>query len=93
MALLGGELRLESEPGRGSRFFFQLKIPLAAPGAENSTVARSVIGGWPTDKFGRKRTLLFIGLPVLQMLVIPFKADDGGWSIAPFVGRLLDPKI
>jgi iron(III) transport system permease protein len=38
-------------------------------------------------------TLLFIGLPVLQMLVIPFKADDGGWSIAPFVGRLLDPKI
>ena len=38
-------------------------------------------------------TLLFIGLPVLQMLVIPFRAEDGTWSIAPFVSRLLDPKI
>ena len=38
-------------------------------------------------------TLLFIGMPVLQMLVIPFRADDGGWSIVPFVTRLTDPKI
>ena len=38
-------------------------------------------------------TLLFIGLPVLQMLIIPFKAEGGGWSIAPFLTRLLDPKI
>jgi iron(III) transport system permease protein len=38
-------------------------------------------------------TLLFIGLPVLQMLVIPFKAEGGGWSVAPFVSRLFDAKI
>ena len=38
-------------------------------------------------------TLLFIGLPVLQMLIIPFKAEGGGWAFAPFVDRLLDPKI
>ena len=38
-------------------------------------------------------TLLFIGLPVLQMLVIPFRAEDGGWSLAPFLERLLDAKI
>ncbi len=38
-------------------------------------------------------TLLFIGLPVLQMLIIPFKAEGGGWSVAPFVTRLIDPKI
>ena len=38
-------------------------------------------------------TLLFIGLPVLQMLVIPFRAEGGGWSVAPFVSRLIDPKI
>ena len=38
-------------------------------------------------------TLLFIGLPVLQMLVIPFKAEDGAWSLAPFLSRLMDPKI
>ena len=38
-------------------------------------------------------TLLFIGLPVLQMLVLPFKAEDGAWSLAPFISRLTDPKI
>ena len=38
-------------------------------------------------------TLLFIGLPVLQMLVLPFKGEDGGWALAPFVHRLTDPKI
>ncbi len=38
-------------------------------------------------------TLLFIGLPVAQMLVIPFRAEGGGWSVAPFLARLTDPKI
>ncbi len=37
-------------------------------------------------------TLLFIGLPVLQMLIIPFKGADG-WALAPFFERLLDAKI
>ncbi len=38
-------------------------------------------------------TLLFIGLPVLQMLVLPFKGEGGGWALAPFLQRLGDPKI
>ena len=38
-------------------------------------------------------TLLFIGLPVLQMLAIPFRTEDGAWSLAPFLSRLIDPKI
>lgn len=38
-------------------------------------------------------TLLFIGLPVLQMLIIPFKAEGGGWAIMPFVDRFTDAKI
>jgi iron(III) transport system permease protein len=38
-------------------------------------------------------TLLFIGLPVGQMLVIPFQVQGGGWALAPFVDRLIDPKI
>lgn len=38
-------------------------------------------------------TLLFIGLPVLQMLIIPFKAEGGGWSIMPFIDRFTDAKI
>ena len=58
---------------------------------------RGVVGGdaFVTGSLGLviALTLLFIGLPVLQMLVIPFRAEDGGWSITPFVSRLLDPKI
>ena len=38
-------------------------------------------------------TLLFIGMPVLQMLAIPFRDADGAWALAPFVERLIDPKI
>ncbi len=44
VALLGGELRVESESGRGSRFFFQLKLPLAPSGAGRATTARPVVG-------------------------------------------------
>jgi signal transduction histidine kinase/FixJ family two-component response regulator len=42
VALLGGELRLESEPGKGSRFFFQLTLPLAAAGVV--VPARLIVG-------------------------------------------------
>ena len=38
-------------------------------------------------------TLLFIGLPLVQMLVLPFKTETGGWSLAPFFERLGDHKI
>jgi len=38
-------------------------------------------------------TLLFIGLPVLQMLALPFHDRELGWSLAPFFERLGDPKI
>jgi SP family arabinose:H+ symporter-like MFS transporter len=35
---------------------------LAMGSALYGTVLGSLLGGWPTDKFGRKKTLLFIGL-------------------------------
>ena len=38
-------------------------------------------------------TLLFIALPIVQMLATPFKAEDGAWSFAPFVSRFFDAKI
>jgi len=38
-------------------------------------------------------TLLFIGFPVLQMLIIPFHDTKGGWALAPFFERLTDDKI
>ena len=33
VALMGGEIRLDSEPGRGSRFSFELDLPVAEDGA------------------------------------------------------------
>ncbi len=38
VALMGGELRLESEPGRGSVFSFDITLPLAKPTAAASDV-------------------------------------------------------
>jgi sugar porter (SP) family MFS transporter len=35
---------------------------IAMGAALYGTVIGSLLGGWPTDKFGRKRTLLFIGI-------------------------------
>ena len=35
---------------------------LALGSALYGTVLGSLLGGWPTDKFGRKKTLLFIGV-------------------------------
>ena len=72
----------------GASFLFLLTRGLAL---------RGLVGGdaFVTGSLGLviALTLLFIGLPVLQMLVIPFRGEDGTWSIAPFVSRLLDPKI
>jgi sugar porter (SP) family MFS transporter len=53
------------------------------------TVLGSIIGGWPTDKFGRKRTLVFIGLLyVLSALGCAFAGDVGLFVVARFIGGL-----
>jgi len=40
------------------------------------TVLGSLIGGWPTDRFGRKLTLLFIGILYIVGAVGSALADD-----------------
>jgi len=53
------------------------------------TVLGSLIGGWPTDKFGRKRTLLFIGLLyMLSAVGCAFANDVGVFVAARFIGGL-----
>lgn len=53
------------------------------------TVLGSLIGGWPTDKFGRKRTLLFIGLLyVLSAVGCAFADSVGLFVAARFIGGL-----
>ena len=53
------------------------------------TVLGSLLGGWPTDKFGRKRTLLFIGLLyVLSAAGCAFASGAGVFAAARFIGGL-----
>jgi sugar porter (SP) family MFS transporter len=53
------------------------------------TVLGSIAGGWPTDKFGRKRTLVFIGaLYVLSAIGCAFAGNVGLFVAARFIGGL-----
>ena len=53
------------------------------------TVLGSLIGGWPTDKLGRRRTLLFIGaLYVLSALGCAFADNVEVFVVARFIGGL-----
>lgn len=51
------------------------------------TVLGSLIGGWPTDRFGRRATLLWIGiLYVVSALGCAFANDVWVFAIARFIG-------
>lgn len=53
------------------------------------TVAGSVIGAWPTDRFGRKRTLIFIGVLYLASAIWSALATDvNSFMVARFIGGL-----
>jgi len=53
------------------------------------TVIGSLIGGWPTEKFGRKKTLLFIGiLYFVSALGSAYAPEIYSFMIARFVGGI-----
>jgi sugar porter (SP) family MFS transporter len=53
------------------------------------TVIGSLIGGWPTDRIGRKRTLLSIGaLYVVSAIGCAFANNVGLFVVARFIGGL-----
>ncbi len=49
------------------------------------TVVGSLVGGWPTDRFGRKRTLLFVGLLYIVSAI--------GCAYASTVGLLIAARV
>ena len=62
---------------------------LAMGAALYGTVLGSLLGGWPTDRFGRKPTLLFIGvLYVLSAFGCAFANGVGVFILARFLGGL-----
>jgi sugar porter (SP) family MFS transporter len=62
---------------------------LALGSALYGTVLGSLLGGWPTDKFGRKNTLLFIGvLYVLSAIGCGFANGVGMFIAARFIGGI-----
>ena len=62
---------------------------LAMGSALYGTVLGSLIGGWPSDKFGRKPTLLFIGiLYVLSALGCGFANGVGMFIAARIIGGI-----
>ena len=53
------------------------------------TVVGSLIGSWPTDRFGRKRTLLWIGIFYLVSAIwSAFATDPYSFMVARFLGGL-----
>lgn len=62
---------------------------LAMGAALWGTVAGSLLGSWPTDRFGRKKTLLWIGLLFLVGSIWSAIANDVySFMIARFIGGL-----
>src|SRR5689334_13460292 len=62
---------------------------IAMASALYGTVAGSLLGGWPADRFGRKFTLLWIGLFYLvSALWSGFAHDVYSFIVARFIGGL-----
>jgi MFS transporter, SP family, arabinose:H+ symporter len=62
---------------------------IAMASALYGTVLGSLMGGWPTDRFGRRATLLWIGILYLVSAVwSAFATDVTTFSIARFIGGL-----
>src|SRR5215212_8226433 len=59
----------------------------ATASALYGTVLGSLLGSWPTDRFGRKPTLLCIGiLYVVSAVGCAFSWDVGSFIVARFLG-------
>ena len=62
---------------------------MAMAAALYGTVLGSLLGGWPTDRFGRKATLTFVGLLYLVSAVgCAFSWNVASFAAARFIGGL-----
>src|SRR5688572_20550436 len=62
---------------------------IVAASALYGTVVGALLGGWPTDRFGRKLTLLGIGvLYIVSAVWSSLATDVYGFIVARFIGGL-----
>ena len=62
---------------------------MAMAAALYGTVLGSLVGGWPTDRFGRKLTLTFVGLLyIISAVGCGFAWDVTSFALARFIGGL-----
>ncbi len=84
VVISGAEQKIQSLWGLGPGLH-----GLAMASALYGTVMGSLLGGWPTDRFGRKRTLLFIGLLyVISAVGCAVATGVASFIIARFLGGL-----
>ena len=75
--LMGSELQFESEPGRGSRFWFELKAPVFETSMVEMAVPTKAITGY----HGRRQTILVADDKLTNRLVLREMLEPLGFTI------------
>jgi len=85
--LMGGQLELESEPGRGSTFWFDLRVPKCPAGTVSAAQAATPSSSPPAVPPGRYRILLAEDNPVNQTIAMRILTKAGFEAHAVENGR------